>query len=207
MPLTTITLAELLVLANQISGRAETDLTPFLRNVIHDLERDSVLLEATEEITLSDGDRTYPLSALTNTYRKPFHLQPKNASLYFDELEEISYDEYKDRLVNNTGSSRPLVFAVFNEVIYLDPPPLAATYTKLDIWGKAEHGDTVSTILYDARYRNMLANGCAWEIFKRYGLTDEQKARDARDLYESDKQKFIERKANSKHHIATYRDI
>lgn len=207
MPLTTITKAELLTLANQISGRAETDPDGFLKNVLHDLERDSVLLEGTEEITLSDGDRTYPLSGLTNTYRKPFHLQPKNATLYFDELEEISYDEYKDRLVNNTGNSRPLVFAVFNEVIYLDPPPLAATYTKLDIWGKLEHGDSVSTLLYDARHRDMLANGMAWHIFKRYGLTDEQKARDARDLYESEKMKFIERKANSKHHAAQYRDI
>lgn len=207
MPLTTITAAELLTLANQISGRAETDITPFLKNVIHDLERDSVLLEGSESIATVNGQRNYNLSALTNTYRRPFHLQPRGSSLYYDELVEISYEEYKDRLIHNSGNSRPQVFAVFNNVIYIDPPPLAATYTHLDIWGKIEHADSVSTILYDARHRDMLANGCAWHIFKRYGLTDEQKARDCRDLYESEKMKFIERKANSKHHAARYYDL
>lgn len=199
--------AELLILANQYSGRAETDLTPFLRNTIHDLERDTVFLEETEEITLVDAQRNYALSALTYTYKKPFHLQPKGTSLYYDELVEIPYDEYKQRLISNSGSSRPLVFAVFDGVIYLDPPPLAATYTKLDIWGKVEHGDAVTSILYPEKYRKLLANGCAWEIFKKYGLTDSDKAKACLSEYESEKVKFTERKANEKHHTVKYNDI
>lgn len=199
----TITPAELLILANQISGRAETDITNFLKNTVHDLERDSVFLEGTEEISLTTGTRSY---AIPSNYRKPFHLQPKDATYYYDELEEISYDEYKTLLVNNTGNSKPLRFAVFNGYIYLDPPP-SATYTKLDIWGKKEHGDTVTSISYPDKFRKLLSHGCAWEIYVRYGLTDEQKARDVKAIYDEEKQKFISRKANEKHHVTAYRDF
>ena len=202
-----LSLAEILAAANKISGFSETDVTDYLKNVIHDLERDSIFLESLEEITLVEGQRNYSLSSLTKTYRKPFHIQPKNSSQYFEELTEVSFEEYRDRLLSNSGSSRPLVFSVHNEIIYLDPPPLAATYTKLDIWGKIEHGDSVETILYPEKYREMLSNGCAWQIFKRYGLTDEQKARDARDLYEDQKNKFIVRNSNSRHHKVRYNDL
>lgn len=202
-----LTAAEILAKANEISGRAETDLSPFLKNVIHDLERDTVFLERLDEITLIEGQRNYSIPSSTYVYRQPVHLQPKNTTQYFDELEQISYQEYRERLKGGSGSSRPLVFAIFNDVIYLDPPPLAATYTKLDIWGAVEHGDGVASILYPEKYRELLENGCAWQIFKKYGLTDEPKARDANSLYESQKTLFSVRKANSKHHTVKYNDI
>lgn len=204
MPLTQ---AELLARANEISGRAETDVTEFLKNVIHDLENESVFLEYAEEITLVNGQRNYALSSLTRTYRLPAHLQVRSGSEYFQELDQISYSEYRERLKSNPGNSKPRAFAIFNDVIYLDPPPLATTYDKMDIWGVTEHGDSVATILYPVKFRDMLSNGIAWEIFKRYGLTDEQKARDAKMLYEDQKQKFTIRKATSKHHFVRYTDL
>jgi len=202
-----LTQAEILAAANQLAARQETDITPFLRNVIHDLERDSIFLEGAEELTLVEGTREYPLSDLDNEYRLPLHLQPKDTGgLYHEMLEEISYDEYKDRLRTNSGNSRPLVFAIFNESIYLDPAPLAF-YQKLDVWGKILHGDLVTSILYPERYRELLVNGCAFQIGKRYGLTDKQSIIDANNLYESQKASFIIRKANSKSHRVRYQDL
>jgi hypothetical protein len=202
-----LTLAALLTLVNEITGRAETDLTNFLRNVIHDLERDSVFLEATESITLTAGTRNYALSGLTYTYRKPFHLQPKDSTpLYYAELDEVSYEEYRDRLTNNAGNSQPRVFSVFNESIYLDPPP-SSTYATMDIWGPILHGDTMTTISYTEKFRNLLVNGCAFEVFKRYGLSDVQKAKDCLSLYESEKQGFINRKANERNHFVKTQDM
>lgn len=202
-----LTVAEILSGANKIAGRQETDLTEYIRNVIHDLENDSIFLDAAEEMNLVAGQRAYNLSDLDNEYRLPLKMQPKDTGgLYHEILSEISYDEYKDRLRTNSGNSRPLVFAIFGDKIYLDPAPLAF-YSKMDIWGRKMHGDVVTTILYPEKYRELLVNGCAFQIGKRYGLTDKQSIVDALTMYEKQKMSFIVRKANSKGHNVRYRDL
>lgn len=203
-----LAIADLLTLVNEITGRAETDLTNYLRNVIHDLERDSVFLEGREEITLVTGTRSYAMSGLTNSYRLPIHLQPLDTDdLVYQELDEVSYEEYRDRLCANSGNGKPDVFAIFNNTIYLDPPPDADTYDVLECWGKINHGDTVSTILYDEKYRNLLVNGCAYFVFLRYGLQAGDKAQGCLAEYLKEKDGFIVRKANSKKHYIGYRDM
>lgn len=202
----TLTAADLLTLVNETTGRAETSITKYLRNVIHDLERESIELEGSENFSLTAGTRSYALSSLTNDYKRPFELQPLSGTSYYEILTEISFAEYRDRLRHNRGNAQPEYFAVYDGTIYLDPPP-SSTYDTMDIWGKINHGDDVTTILYEEEYRRLLVNGCSYEVFKRYGLQESQKAQECLLSYEKEKQSIIIRTANKKHHYTMYRDI
>jgi len=202
----TLAASDLLTLVNQITARGETSLTGYLRNVIHDLERDTIELEGSESFALTAGTRNYALSGLTYDYKRPFNLQSYDGTLYHGILTEISYNEYRNRLTHNRGNAQPEYFAVYNGSIYIDPPP-STTYTHLHIWGKINHGDSVTTILYPEQYRRLLVNGCAYEVFKRYGLAESQKAQECGVAYQDEKQKFIVRTANKKSHYAMYKDI
>ena len=184
-----ITPAELLTRVNNETGRSETDLTPYLRDTIHDLERDGLFLEAESSVALTSGTRNYNVPT---DYNRPLHIWPLDSSgITREPLDEISYEEFKRRLIWNSGNSRPTEFAIWNGVIYLDPPPNATTYPNMRIVAFKNHSDTVTTIEYPEKYRAMLANGCAYYIEKRYGNAQTPRAQTFMQEFTKEKRGFI----------------
>lgn len=198
--------AALLVRVNKLTGRAETSIDDQLQDVVHDLERESIFLEGNEEVALTTGDDDYEMSSFDNDYRRPIHIQivDSNDKVY-REMDEISYAEYRDTLTSSRSNNEPRRFAIFDDIIYLDPPP-AALYDAMEIWGNINYGDTVDTITYSAKYRKMFLNGCAYYVFKRYGLQDTPKAKGCWQEYISEMASFNVRKGNEKHHRVKYND-
>lgn len=202
-----ITPAQLLTLVNEICGRAETDLTQYLRNVIHDIEAESVFLEGETTFALVTGQDNYTISAAgLDLYRRPFHLQPLDASsVPENELIEKPYHWIRDYKQYTTGNGRPTHYAIWADTIYIWRKP-SATYTTMKVWGYLYHSDTVTSISYPEKFRKLLVAGCAWYVFERYGLTDEQKAKDQKAIYNDQLLLQKTRKANERPHIAAYND-
>lgn len=201
-----IDLDDLLVRVNKLTARQETDLSDYLQDIVHDLERESIWLEGQEEIALTTGTDNYTLSGRTYEYRKPIHIQVLDSSdNVYPEMEQISYAEYRDLLTSSRSNSRPYRFAIFDGVIYFDIPP-SSTYDAFQIWGNINYGDTVTTITYDAKYRKMFLNGCSYYVFKRYGLQDTAKAKGCWQEYISEMAAFNVRKGNEKSHFVKYND-
>jgi len=203
-----LAIADLLTLVNEITGRSETSLVDELRNIVHDLEAETVFLEGEETFALTTSLETYALSALTNTYRRPIHLQPIDTDGdEHIELIEKSYQWFRDRLVYTAGDYRPTHFAIWDATIHIWRTP-TSIYSNMKIWGRLLHTDDVATtISYPEKYRNLLVNGCAAEVFKRYGLVDSPKYLALKQLYENEKVLQISRKANERHHFVLYNDL
>lgn len=209
-----LTAADLLALVNRETGRSETDLTQFLRDTIHDMEADSIFLEADATFSLTTGDDTYPLSSTTLTpatpalsiFRRPFHLQPRNSSsMLFDELVEVSKNELQDLRTYNSSNGRPEVFCVWNDIIELWRPP-SSTYTSMRIWAYLNHLDDVTSISYPEKFRRMLVAGCAWYVFLRYGLGETDKAKIQKATFDEQLRLQNSRKANERPRFSKYND-
>lgn len=209
-----ITPAQLLTLVNQETGRQESDLTQYLRDTIHEVESQSIFLEAEASFTLTTDDDEYPLSSTTldpvspafSLFRRPFHLQPvDSAGEEWEELTEVSKDELQRLRAYNANSSRPQNFCVWNNVLQLWPKP-SSSYPSMKLWGTLYHSDDVTTISYPDKYRRMLVSGCSWYVFLRYGLGETEKAKIQKAVFDSELSLQSSRKANERPRFVRYND-
>jgi len=190
----TLLIADILSLANERTGRSESDINTFMKGILHDLSTRGLNLEAEETLTLVTDDFDYAFSTFTNKFKRIKNVVIlDSSSVPSSPLTEISWKRYKERLSENLSNGEPIEFCIYptllNEVLYLSPKPNATNYPSAKISGDLKHDDT-TTIIFDEKYRELLIEGVCWKIESKYNV-DGEKTKARLELYEIEIQKIF----------------
>ena len=189
-----ITAANVYTVVNARTGRTG-DHEEELLAVLQDLAICGVNLWSETEQALTSGDRSYTVPSNTKRVRA-ITLEDASGN-ELGTLDEITYEDYKNRLQPSASNGRPAVYAVFNGVIYLDPPPLATSYANINIIAELYHAVLVSTISWPDRFKECIVEGVCWKTLLGLDLGGSLGVVHGKS-YEDEKMKLLAAQGNEK---------
>jgi len=168
----TITAAELLVIGNERTSRAEVqaDVDKFIKDWVNECAIRGLEIKRSEEVSFVTGTKSYDVSSYAFKKINVVTVEDSDNNEK-DPLIEISWLEYKNELARNYSNSEPKKFCFYDGSIYVSPPPNATTYPLMNVSGDYLHADS-TTIAYPDRYRFCASEFICFSIYKKYGMTD-----------------------------------
>ena len=204
-----ITPAELRTIGNERTGRSksQTDIDKFVKSWVADLTTRGIVLEASEDVTLTDEQANYLESALTNAFKEgPVVTVIDDDDNESKPLLEISWHRYKERVGQGVTPGKPQEFTRFNDTFYLWPAPDTDNYPTLRISGTIYHTDS-TTISYADRFRECGIQYVIYKIYESLGYLYRPKTTAHFQSYEFELDKLLKSESRKRHHSVGYNDI
>ena len=204
-----ITAVELRSIGNGRTGRAKSqdEINVFVKSWVADLTTRGIVIEASEDVTLTDEQPNYVESGLTNAFKEaPVVTIIDSDSNESEPLCEISWHRYKERVAQGDNPGRPKEFVRFNNTFYLWPAPDTDNYPTMRISGTIHHTDT-TTIVYADRFRECGIQYIIYKIWESLGYLYRPKASAHFQSYEFELDKLLRSESRKRQHFVRYNDI